>query len=111
MIEIESRVVHQLGRVSAIKKLREFVGSLPQRFPEQVHQVSMKMHEDSVEVQFAAYGYMVQWRALVEESSIVLQGSIPDSARRFQNKMLQTVVDRISEAMRPMMSVPLRRVA
>ena len=111
MIEIESRVVHQLGRVGAVKKLREFVGSLPQRFPEQVHQVTMKMHEDSVEVQFAAYGYLVQWKADVDESSIILHGSIPDSARRFQNKMLQTVVDRIADAMRPMISSSMRRVA
>jgi hypothetical protein len=110
MIVIESQVAHQLGRIGAVKRVREFVGSLPQRFPQQVHQVTMQVHDDYVEVRFAAYGYMVQWKAEVKESCIVLHGLIPDSARKFQDKMMQTVVDRVSEALQPVM-LPLRRTA
>lgn len=110
MIEIESQVPHQLGRSNAVKRVREFVGSLPQRFPQQVHQVTMQIREDSVEVRFAAYGYIVEWKAEVRETCIVLHGLIPDSARKFQNKMLQTVVDRISEVVQPAI-FPMRRAA
>ena len=97
MIEIESQVPHQLGRCNAGKRGREFVGSLPQRFPQPVHQVTMQIREDSVEVRYASYGYIVEWKAKVRETCIGLHGLIPDSARKVQNKMLQTVVDRISE--------------
>jgi hypothetical protein len=110
MIEIESQVTHQLGQQSAIKRVREFVGSLPQRFPEQVHQVSMHVHDESVEVQFAAYGYIVQWKAEVLESCVLLHGRIPDSASKFQNKMLATVFDRLSQALQPTI-LPIRRAA
>lgn len=110
MIEIESSVSHQLGKTGAVKRIREFVGSLPQRFPQQVHQVSMQAHDNAVEVRFAAYGYIIQWKAEVYDTCIVLHGLIPDAARKFQHKMMQTVVDRLTDAVRPA-SLPIRRVA
>lgn len=110
MIELESSVSHQLGRVGAVKRIQEFVGSLPQRFPEQVHQVTMQAYENAVEVRFAAYGYVLQWKAEVYDTCIVLHGTIPDAARKFKEKMMQTVVDRISDAVRPV-TLPLRRAA
>ncbi len=110
MIELESSVTHQLGKVGAVKRIQEFVGSLPQRFPEQVHQVSMLAHDNAVEVRFAAYGYILQWKAEVYDTCIVLHGWIPDAARKFKDKMMQTVEDRIAEAVRPSV-MPLRRAA
>lgn len=109
MIELESQITHQLGQTGAIKRVREFVGSLPQRFPQQVHQVTMRVRDDSVEVRFAAYGFVVQWRAEIQESCVILHGSIPESARKFQNKMLQTVADRIEQALQPVAT--MRRAA
>lgn len=110
MIEIESSVNHQLGRSGAVKRVQEFIGSLPQKFPQQVHQVSMQSNDNAVEVRFAAYGYVIQWKAEVFDTCIVLHGLIPDAARKFKNKMLQTVVDRLSEAVRPAI-MPMRRAA
>lgn len=101
MIEIESRVNHRLGRTGATTRVKEFVGSLPDRFPQQVHQVTMQFHDDCVEVQFAAYGYLVSWKAEVKDSCVILQGVIPDSAWKFQHKIMQTAVDRISEVLQP----------
>jgi hypothetical protein len=110
MIEIESLVNHQLGRLTAIKRMQEFVGSLPQRFPQQVHQVSMQVHDDSVQVRFAAYGYRLLWIADVKESCVVLHGQLPDSADKVKDKMARTVVDRITEALRTTTNT-LRRAA
>lgn len=110
MIKLESKVQHQLGRTGGVKRIQEFVGSLPQLFPQQVHQVSMNAHDNAVEVRFAAYGYVVEWKAEVFDSCIVLHGLIPDAARKFKTKIMQTVIDRINEAVRPSLR-SLRHVA
>ena len=99
MIEIHSQISHQLGQSAAVHRMHELVGSLPQRFPQQVHQVKLLVQDHSVEVSFAAYGYLVHWKADVQEDCILLQGKIPDSAKKFKNKMEQTIVNRVATAL------------
>ncbi len=109
MIELESSVTHQLVKWALSSASKSLWARCP-TLPEQVHQVSMLAHDNAVEVRFAAYGYILQWKAEVYDTCIVLHGWIPDAARKFKDKMMQTVEDRIAEAVRPSV-MPLRRAA
>lgn len=77
------------------------VATLTQRFPQQVHQVSLHMKDHRIDVSFAAYGYLVSWRAEVYDDQVSLMGFIPESARSFQGKMEQAVVSRLEAALTP----------
>lgn len=95
MVEINTIVPHNLGRVDALARMHQMVDSLGQRFPQQVHQVRSSWHDNTLNIRFAAYGYMVQWEAVVMEEQISLLGKIPDTAKVFKAKIEQTIVSRI----------------
>ena len=99
MIEIESSVSHQLGKRGAVQRIQEFLKSLPQKFPQQFHQLRMQTRDNAVEVNFAAYGYLMQWKAVVTDTSVTVHGVLPDAAQQYKQKMLRTAVDRLSQAM------------
>jgi hypothetical protein len=101
MIEINTSVQHCLGQQEALARIQQLVVNLTQRFPQQVHQVNLHMKDHRFDVSFAAYGYLVAWRAEVYDDQISLSGSIPESARQFQNKMEQAVVSRLEAALSP----------
>ena len=95
MVEIHSVVQHHLGRAVALDRMHQMADSLSQRFPQQVHQVSSAWHGDKLNIRFAAYGFLVQWDAVVQESQVALLGQIPDAARAFRSKIEQTIVARL----------------
>lgn len=95
MIEIHSTIQHCLGQEEAIARIHQMVATLTQRFPQQVHQVNLHMKDHRVDVSFAAYGYLVSWRAEVYDDQVSLLGLIPESAKKFQGKMEQAVVSRL----------------
>lgn len=99
MIEIHSSVQHCLGQQEAISRIHQLAASLAQSFPQQVHQVHLLMKDHQVDVSFAAYGYLVSWRAEVYDDEVSLSGQIPESARKFENKMEQAVVSRVESAL------------
>lgn len=101
MIEINTAVQHCLGQKEAIARIHQMVASLTQRFPQQVHQVNLHMKDHRFDVSFAAYGYLVTWRAEVFDDQVSLMGHIPESAQQFRGKMERTVVSRIEEALVP----------
>ena len=101
MIQIETSVPHQLGKTVATNRIQNLVGTLSQRFPQQVHQVQLRLSEHHVDVSFAAYGYMVQWQADIAEDRILLHGSIPDTAKQFQHKIEQAIVARVEDSLSP----------
>ncbi len=101
MREIQASVQHCLGQEEAIIRIHQLVASLTQRFPQQVHQVSLHMQDHRFDVSFAAYGYLVSWRAEVYDDQVSLLGLIPESAQKFARKMEQTVVSRLEEALTP----------
>ncbi len=95
MVEIHSLVSHRLGRVVALECMHQMADSLGQRFPQQVHQVSSSWHDNKLNIRFAAYGFLVQWEAIVQEEQVALLGQIPDSARAFKGKIEQAIVARL----------------
>jgi Putative polyhydroxyalkanoic acid system protein (PHA_gran_rgn) len=95
MLEISTCVAHNLGRVSALKRIHQMVDSLTERFPQQVHQVSSVWDNNRLNIRFAAYGYLVQWEAVVREDDVSLKGQIPDAARVFKCKIEQAIVARL----------------
>lgn len=95
MVEINTLVAHQLGRASALDRMHQMVDSLGQRFPQQVHQVRSTWTDNKLNIRFAAYGYLVQWEAIVQEDEVSLLGQIPDAARVFKGKIEQAIVARI----------------
>ena len=99
MIEIHSSVQHSLGQQEAIARIHQLVASMTQRFPQQVHRVELLMQDHQVDVSFAAYGYIVSWKAEVYDDEVSLTGELPDSARKFQGKMEQAVISRIETAL------------
>lgn len=99
MIDITCSVQHSLGQQAAIERIHTLVATLTQQFPQQVHQVHLLMKDHQVDVSFAAYGYLVSWRAEVYDDQVSLFGQIPDSARKFQSKMEQAVVSRLETAL------------
>lgn len=99
MIEINTAVQHCLGQEEAIARIHQMVASLTQRFPQQVHQVNLHMKDHRFDVSFAAYGYLVSWRAEVYDDQVSLMGHIPESASKFKSKMEQAVVTRLEEAL------------
>lgn len=101
MLEINTLVSHRLGRANALDRVHEMVDSLPQRFPQQVHQVSTSWEDNKLNIRFAAYGYLVQWEAVVLEDEISLLGLIPDAARVFKGKIEQAIVARLESALVP----------
>ena len=108
MIEINTSIQHCLGQEEAIARIHLLVASLTQKFPQQVHQVNLHMKDHRFDVSFAAYGYLVSWRAEVYDDQVSLLGLIPESARPFQGKMEQAVVSRLEAALAP---PSLRRAA
>ena len=101
MIDIESRVAHNLGQQAAVERMHQLVASLSQRFPQQVHQVQLHLRDQRIDVSFAAYGYQVSWDAEVLAEEVVLRGHIPDSAKPFRNKIEQSIVARVEAALLP----------
>ena len=95
MVEIHTLVSHRLGRVAALDRMHQMADSLSQRFPQQVHQVSSTWHDNKLNIRFAAYGFLVQWEAIVQEQQIALLGQIPDAARAFKHKIEQAIVARL----------------
>ena len=95
MIEIESSIQHSLGQDLAVQRMQQLVASLAQRFPQQVHQVQLHLKDHWVNVSFAAYGYVVQWKAEIYDDQVTLTGHIPDSARKFRRKIEQAIVERV----------------
>lgn len=104
MIPIESQVAHSLGRDVAVERIHQLVATLSQRFPQQVHQVQSDLHEQRVDVSFAAYGYMVRWQAEIHEATVVLHGQIPDAAKPFKNKIEQAILARVEDTLMPTIS-------
>lgn len=111
MIEIATSVQHSLGQEEAIARLHQMVASMTQRFPQQVHQVNLHMTDHRFDVSFAAYGYLVSWRAEVYDDQVSLMGLIPESAKKFAGKMEQAVVTRIEETLQLRVSQPMRKAA
>ena len=99
MVEINSIVPHKLGRVDALDRMHQMVDSLGQRFPQQVHQVRSSWHDNKLNIRFAAYGYLVQWEAVVLEEQVSLLGQIPDTARVFKGKIEQAIVSRLESVL------------
>jgi hypothetical protein len=95
MVEIITLVSHRLGRVDALDRMHQMVDSLGQRFPQQVHQVRSSWRDNKLNIRFAAYGYLVQWEAVVLEEQVSLHGQIPDAARVFKGKIEQAIVSRL----------------
>ena len=99
MVEINTLVSHRLGRVDALERMHQMVDSLGQRFPQQVHQVRSAWHDNKLNIRFAAYGYLVQWEAVVLEEQVSLLGQIPDAARVFKGKIEQAIVSRLESVL------------
>lgn len=95
MVEINTIVPHKLGRVDALDRIHQMVDTLGQRFPQQVHQVRSSWRDNKLNIRFAAYGYLVQWEAVVLEEQVSLLGQIPDAARVFKGKIEQAIVARL----------------
>ncbi len=95
MVEIHTLVSHRLGRIAALERMHQMADSLSQRFPQQVHQVSSTWNGNKLNIRFAAYGFLVQWEAIVQEQQIALLGQIPDAARAFKSKIEQAIVSRL----------------
>ncbi len=108
MIEIESNIQHSLGQELAVQRMHQLVASLTQRFPQQVHQVRLHLKDHWVEVNFAAYGYMVQWKAEIYDDQVALHGRIPDSARKFKRKIEEAILSRVETVL---VLSPTRRAA
>jgi len=101
MINVSFSVQHSLGQDDAIKRMYALVNEMTQRFPQQVHQVRLRLIDHLIDVEFEAYGFLVSWRAEVFEDEVSLAGQLPDSAAPFQAKMQQVVFARVEEALRP----------
>ena len=109
MIEINSSIQHSLGQQEATSRIHHLVASMTQLFPQQVHQINLMMKDHRFDVSFAAYGYLVSWRAEVYDDQVSLTGWIPDSAKKFQDKMEQAILSRIETALGQ--STPIRKAA
>lgn len=99
MIEIESSVQHSLGQETAVARMHDLVSGLTQRFPQQVHQVQLFLQDHRIEVRFAAYGYIVQWKAEVFDDQVSLTGKIPKTAAKFKGKIEQAILARVEETL------------
>ena len=99
MVEIHTLVSHRLGRIAALDRMHQMADSLSQRFPQQVHQVSSSWNGNKLNIRFAAYGFLVQWEAIVQEQQIALLGQIPDAARAFKSKIEQAIVSRLENVL------------
>lgn len=95
MIEIQSAVQHSLGQEVATARMHDLVTSLSQRFPQQVHQIQLHLRDSRVDVSFAAYGYVVSWQADIYDDEVKLKGKIPDSAKKFQAKIEESIIARV----------------
>ncbi len=104
MIEIESSIQHSLGQEEAVERVHQMVASLSQRFPQQVHQVQLHLKDHRVDISFAAYGYIVEWKAEIYDDSVLLLGKIPDSANKFKSKIEQAIVARVEATLLPAQS-------
>lgn len=107
MIEIESSIQHSLGQEAAVQRMHQLVATLTESFPHQVHQVKLHLRDHWIDVSFAAYGYLVQWKAEVYDDQVVLHGRIPDSASKFKRKIEQAILARVE----PALALSMRRRA
>ncbi len=99
MIEIEMAIQHSLGQELAVERMHALVASLTQRFPQQVHQVQLHFKDHWIDVSFAAYGYVVHWKAEIYDDQVALIGRIPDSARKFRRKIEQAILERVESVL------------
>ncbi|MCC7334105.1 MAG: polyhydroxyalkanoic acid system family protein [Pirellulaceae bacterium] len=99
MIEIESSIQHSLGQELAVQRMHQLVASLTERFPSQVHQVRLHLKDHWIDVSFAAYGYLVHWKAEVYDDQVALHGRIPDSASKFKRKIEEAILSRVEPAL------------
>lgn len=106
MIRIESEIQHCLGQEEATSRMRQLLANLSERFPEQVHQVKIHLSGDQAEVSFAAYGYVVTYRAEIYDDQVLLVGTIPDSAKKFESKISEAILSRVEATLMP---APLSR--
>ncbi len=99
MIEIEASIQHSLGQELAVERMHRLVASLTQRFPQQVHQVQLHLKDHWVDVSFAAYGYVVHWKAEIYDDQVALHGRIPETARKFKRKIEEAILERVESVL------------
>lgn len=99
MIEIESNIQHSLGQELAVQRMHQLLASLTELFPHQVHQVKLHLKDHWIDVSFAAYGYLVHWKAEIYDDQVALHGRIPDSARKFKRKIEEAILARVEPAL------------
>ncbi|RMF40992.1 MAG: hypothetical protein D6753_10535 [Planctomycetota bacterium] len=106
MIELHAEVQHSLGQERAIERVRQLVATLTEAFPQQVHRVQWHARNQSVFVQFVAYGFPVSWRADIYDDIVSLSGAIPDSARSVRRKIIEATVARVEQVLHPGVTLP-----
>ena len=99
MGQVTKLIPHQLGAAEAKTRLCSFVGSMMREYPDQVHQLEMKVAGNELQVRFSAYGFEYDWMVSISDDSVALMGRFPESANPYRSKIEKTVVGKVEDVL------------
>jgi len=87
MPAFKTEVPHSLGKDAAKEKLKGFVESASERFQGQVSEFEGDWTDSTYAFRLKTYGFVISGDMTVEESSVVMDGTIPFAALPFKGKI------------------------
>jgi hypothetical protein len=99
MLAISAHIPHQLTDTVAAKRLQGVIDLLPDRIAGQVTDVSGDADQGRISLRFRSYSFEMQWQAELGPGMVIVQGQLPEQARRWQHKIHQTVMGLVEQGL------------
>lgn len=99
MLAISAHIPHQLTDDVAARRLQGVINLLPDRIAGELSDVSGDAGQGRMSLRFRSYSFEMQWRTELGPGMVIVQGQLPDQAKRWQHKIEQTVVGLVEQGL------------
>ncbi len=99
MLAISAHIPHQLTDDVAAMRLQGVIKLLPDRIAGQLTDVTGDAGQGRISLRFRSYSFEMQWQTELGPGMVIVQGQLPEQARRWQHKIQQTVMGLFEQGM------------
>lgn len=100
MPAFSTEVPHTLGKEAATEKLQGFVETASERFQGQVSEFEGNWNDSVYDFRLKTYGFAISGTMTVEDSRVVLDGTIPMAAMMFKGKIEKSFASELEKVLR-----------
>ena len=98
MASFGAEVEHTLGQEAAIERLRGFVEKVQESSTE-VKDMKGEWTDNVLTISFRTFGMNISAKMAVEETQVVVDGTIPFAAIAFRGKIEQSIASKLKEVL------------